>query len=80
MKRSTAVWIRIKSRNCPRFSHTPDQKLLYCPPVYGICDDTLYLLCNTMVSADHMHSMEFYRYDESDGKFHFSVQIRSPSS
>ena len=49
----------------------PNGKLLYCPPVYGICDDTLYLLCNTMVSADHMHSMEFYRYDESDGKFHF---------
>ena len=49
----------------------PSGKLLYCPPVYGICDDTLYLLCNTMVSADHMHSLEFYRYDESDGKFHF---------
>lgn len=49
----------------------PTGKLLYCPPVYGICDDTLYLLCNTMVSADHIHSLEFYRYDETDGKFHF---------
>ena len=49
----------------------PSGKLLYCPPVYGICDDTLYLLCNTMVEADHMHSLEFYRYDESSGKFLF---------
>ena len=49
----------------------PNGKLLYCPPVYGICDDTLYLLCNTMVSADHMHSLEFYRYDEAAGKFRF---------
>ena len=49
----------------------PSGKLLYCPPVYGICDDTLYLLCNTMVGADHMHSLEFYRYDEASGKFLF---------
>ena len=52
-------------------AYDPSGKLLYCPPVFGICDDTLYLLCNTMVSADHMHSLEFYRYDESDEKFHF---------
>lgn len=49
----------------------PSGKLLYCPPIYGICDDTLYLLCNTMVSADHMHSLDFFRYDESAGKFRF---------
>ena len=49
----------------------PSGKLLYCPPVYGICDDTLYLLCNTMVSGDHMHSLDFYRYDEAAGKFRF---------
>ena len=49
----------------------PSGKLLCCPPVYGICDDTLYLLCNTMVGADLMHSLEFYRYDESVEKFQF---------
>ena len=49
----------------------PTGKLLYCPPVYGICDDRLYLLCNTMVSADYIHSLEIYRYDEPAGKFRF---------
>jgi len=49
----------------------PTGKLMYCPPAYGICDDTLYLLMNTMVAPDHIHSLELYRYDESDGKFHF---------
>ena len=47
----------------------PSGKLLYCPPVYAIVNDTLYLLMNTMVSADHIHSLETYRYDEATGKF-----------
>ena len=49
----------------------PSGKLLYCPPVYAISNDTLYLLMNTMVSADHIHSLETYRYDEATGKFVF---------
>lgn len=49
----------------------PEGKLLYCPPVFAICDDQLYLLANTMVSADHMHSLELYSFDEKDQKFHF---------
>lgn len=54
----------------------PEGKLLYCPPVFGICDDQLYLLINTMVSADHMHSLDLYSFDENDQKFHF--RRRSP--
>lgn len=54
----------------------PEGKLLYCPPVFGICDDQLYLLINTMVSADHMHSLDLYSFDEKDRKFHF--RRRSP--
>ena len=49
----------------------PEQKLISCPPVYGICDDTLYMLINTMVSADHMHSLDLYRYDEAAEQFRF---------
>jgi len=49
----------------------PDGKIMYCPPVYGICHDTLYLMVNQMVSADHIHSLDLYRFDEADGEFHF---------
>ena len=49
----------------------PSGKFLYCPPVYAIANDMLYLLMNTMVSADHIHSLETYRYDEAAGKFVF---------
>lgn len=56
----------------------PSDRLMYCPPVYGICDDSLYLLMNTMVAPDHMHSLELYRYDETDGKFHFLRSMPVP--
>lgn len=49
----------------------PEGRLMYCPPVFGVCDDQLYLLANTMVSADHMHSLELYSFDENDQRFHF---------
>lgn len=42
----------------------PTGKILFCPPVYGICDDTLYMFLNEMVSADHIHALDLYRYDE----------------
>ena len=38
----------------------PSGKILYCPPVYGICDDKLYMLVNQMVAPDHMHALELY--------------------
>ncbi len=52
-------------------AHDPERKLIYCPPVFGICDDELYLIANTMVGADLIHSMEFYKFDPSTEKFRF---------
>ena len=49
----------------------PTGKILYCPPVFGICDDTLYLLMNQMVGADLIHSLDLYRYNEETGKYDF---------
>jgi len=51
--------------------HDKTEKLMYCPPVYGICKDKLYLFMNTMVAPDHIHSLELYEYSEDDKKFHF---------
>jgi len=47
----------------------PTGKIMYCPPVYGIDDDILYMFVNEMVSADHMHALNLYRYDEKTGAF-----------
>lgn len=44
-------------------------KIMYCPPVYGIDNDVLYMLVNEMVSADHIHALNLYRYDEERGIF-----------
>lgn len=52
-------------------AHDPQKKLLYCPPVFGICDDKLYMLLNTMVAPDHMHSLDLYVLDESTDQFTF---------
>lgn len=67
------TWSRVET-----IASDPDGKLLYCPPVYGICDDKLYMLINTMVSADHMHSLEFYCYDEKEEKFKFLRSEKLP--
>ncbi|MBP3436423.1 MAG: helix-turn-helix domain-containing protein [Clostridia bacterium] len=45
------------------------EKILYCPPVYGICDGKLYMLLNQMVSADHMHSLDLYVLNKETDKF-----------
>ncbi len=47
------------------------EKIIYCPPVYGICDDTLYLFVNQMVAPDHMHSLDLYRLNNETGQFEF---------
>jgi len=47
----------------------PTGKILYCPPVYGIDNDKLYLLLNEMVSADHIHALDLYILNEETGKF-----------
>lgn len=47
----------------------PTGTIMYCPPVYGIDDDVLYMFVNEMVSADHMHALNLYRYEEAAGVF-----------
>ena len=47
------------------------EKILYCPPVYGICDDKLYMLVNQMVAPDHMHSLDLYMLNNTTNKFEF---------
>lgn len=49
----------------------PSGRILYCPPVFGIDEDRLYLLLNTMVGPDRMHSLDLYRYDEKENRFVF---------
>jgi len=46
----------------------PTGEILYCPPVYGICEDKLYMLINEMVAPDHIHALDLFVYDpEKDG-------------
>jgi len=47
----------------------PTGAILYCPPVFGIDDGKLYMLLNQMVSADHMHSLDLYVYEEETVSF-----------
>ncbi|MGN1048284.1 MAG: exo-alpha-sialidase, partial [Eubacteriales bacterium] len=47
------------------------EKILYCPPVFGICDDKLYMLLNQMVAPDHIHSLDLYEYNEIEKTFKF---------
>lgn len=44
-------------------------KILYCPPVYGICDNKLYMLVNQMVAPDHIHSLDLYILNNETDKF-----------
>ena len=49
--------------------HDPSGEILYCPPVYGICDGKLYMLINQMVSADHMHALDLYVLNNRTDRF-----------
>lgn len=46
-----------------------NEKILYCPPVYGIYDDKLYMFVNQMVSPDHIHSLDLYVFNNVTDKF-----------
>ena len=43
--------------------------ILWCPPVYGIYDDRLWMFMNEMTSADHIHALDLFVLDEETGKF-----------
>ena len=45
------------------------EKLFYCPPVYGICDDHLYMLINEMVGPDLMHALDLFILNEETDRF-----------
>lgn len=43
--------------------------IMYCPPVYGICDGKLYMFINEMVGADLIHAIDLFVFDEIEDKF-----------
>jgi len=45
------------------------ERILYCPPVYGICDGKLYMLVNQMVAPDHIHSLDLYVLNNETDRF-----------
>lgn len=49
--------------------HDPSGRLLFCPPVYGICDDRLYMFMNEMVAPDHIHRLNLYVLDNESGSW-----------
>lgn len=53
-------------------------KILYCPPVFGIDDDRLYMFLNQMSAPDHIHSLDLYVYDEQKRKFDFLWSRKIP--
>lgn len=46
-----------------------EEKIIYCPPVYGICDDKLYMFINEMTAPDHMHALDLFVFDEHKDRF-----------
>ena len=47
----------------------PSEAILYCPPVYGICGDRLYMLVNQMVAPDHIHALDLYWLNPESDRF-----------
>ncbi len=52
-------------------AHDESARILYCPPVFGIDDDVLYLFVNQMTAPDHIHSIDLYRLNQENGSFEF---------
>ena len=46
-----------------------DGGILYCPPVYGVCNDKLYLFLNEMVGPDLIHALDLFVFDEEKDVF-----------
>lgn len=47
----------------------PTGEIMYCPPVFGIHEDRLYLVLNQMVKPDHIHSLDLYVYEVEKEQF-----------
>lgn len=67
------TWSRIET-----YADDADSKIKYCPPVFGICNDTLYMFVSEMTVADHMHALDLYVYDEKKDIFEFLRQYDIP--
>ena len=48
-----------------------NEKILYCPPIFGIDNDCLYMFLNQMSAPDHIHSLDLYIYNEPENRFEF---------
>lgn len=53
-------------------------KILYCPPVYGICDGRLYMLVNQMTAPDHIHALDIYVLNNKTEKFELARSMAIP--
>ncbi len=60
------TWSQIKT-----VADDPSGKILYCPPVFYIQNEKLYMLLNEMVGPDLIHSLDLYVYSEIDERFDF---------
>lgn len=43
--------------------------ILFCPPVFLKEEDRLYMMLNTMVAPDHIHSLDLYIYNDETCRF-----------
>ena len=54
----------------------PEGRIMYCPPVYGICDDRLYMFVNEMhTGPDHMHALDLFVLEDGVFKMLWSRPI-----
>ncbi|MBE6731288.1 MAG: helix-turn-helix domain-containing protein [Ruminococcaceae bacterium] len=68
-KRSFDCGITFTEKEIIAEAEDKTDKLLYCPPVYGIDEGKLYMFINEMVAPDHIHALNLYLLDEESGKF-----------
>lgn len=55
-----------------------DEKLMFCPPVYGISGDKLYMLINEMVGPDLMNGLRIYRLNGKSDRFELIQRLPLP--
>ncbi len=47
----------------------PEEKILFCPPVFAVEGGKLYLFVNRMVAPDHIHALDLYVLDPVTDRF-----------
>ena len=62
-----------------RLVKKPEADMLYCPPVFGIDGDRLYMFINRMYRLpDHIHSLDLYEYNGETEEFEFLWTLPLP--